>query len=174
MHAYRGSYKREEFVYRTRGYGRSELRTNVGLGDDPLVEKLLSLPGVPVQGHLLELGAGDGNGTVHLAERGYQVVGVETSPTAVEMAQRRLKEAGTRNASVLGVDATSLDGLQDDSFDLAVDSGCLHCVVDDEDRRAVLASTLRVLKRGAAWLAFVRPSHSQSPSSRTATESRAR
>ena len=152
MGQYSGSYRREEWVYRQMGYGRSKERRNIGLGDDPTVKKLLGLPAVPQTGRLLELGAGDGNGTVHLTKWPFDVLGVEISSTAVEMARQRLKATATRNAVVLEMDVITLDELEDRSFDLAIDSGCLHCLVDEDDRFDALASVHRVLKPDGSLL----------------------
>ncbi len=152
MSEYRGSYRSEDRIYREAGYSRGIERKNIGLADHPTVSKLLGFGGVPTSGALLELGAGDGNGTVHLARWPFEIVGVEISPTAVEMAARRLDETGTTSATVIELDAVTLEGLDDASFDVVIDSGCLHCILDDDDRAGVFASVHRVLKAGGSFI----------------------
>jgi SAM-dependent methyltransferase len=64
-----------------------------------------------VDGPLLELGVGSGRVAVPLAQAGYEVVGIDTSPSMLEAAQRRLKAAGRLRGSFepsLG-DMTSFD-----------------------------------------------------------------
>ena len=149
---FQGSYKREELTYRRAGYGKDRRRSNIGLGDSPVVDKLLSLPDVPATGALLELGCGDGNSTVYLGRRDYSVTGIDVSESAAKMAQARVRDDDLCDIRVLCCDATDLQPLEDKSFDIVLDSGCLHCVVDKEDRRDVLRSVTRVLKDGGSFL----------------------
>ena len=48
--------------------------------------------GIPTTGKLLELGCGAGNTTLDLAELGYQISGIDISPTAIEWAQELARE----------------------------------------------------------------------------------
>ena len=152
MGRFQGSYKREELAYRTAGYGKAKERSNIGLANSPVVDKLLSLPGVSSSGALLELGCGDGNGTMYLAGRGYTVTGIDVSVSAAKAARARISDNGVRDVQIICCDATNLEPLQDDSFDVVVDSGCLHCVVDCDDRRKLLTAVNRVLKPNGSIL----------------------
>jgi SAM-dependent methyltransferase len=53
-----------------------------------------------VRGRVLDLGCGAGRVCLHLQERGLDVVGIDTSPAAVEACRRR----GVRDAHVLSID----------------------------------------------------------------------
>ena len=50
------------------------------------------------------------------------------------------------------MDVRTLDGLEDKSFDVVIDSGCLNSLVDDDDRFDALASVHRVLKPDGSLL----------------------
>ncbi|MCH7686899.1 MAG: class I SAM-dependent methyltransferase [Planctomycetes bacterium] len=50
------------------------------------------------------------------------------------------------------MDVTTLDELEDKSFDVVIDSGCLNSLVDDDDRFDALASVHRVLKPDGSLL----------------------
>jgi len=64
-----------------------------------------------VEGPLLELGVGSGRVAVPLARAGYEVTGIDTSPSMLAQARRRLKAAGKLNGSLdlLPGDMTSFD-----------------------------------------------------------------
>ncbi len=64
-----------------------------------------------VDGPLLELGVGSGRVAVPLAKAGYEVVGIDTSPSMLAQARRCLKHAGEVKGSldVLQADMTSFD-----------------------------------------------------------------
>lgn len=57
-----------------------------------LLEEALQAEYVPKTGKLLELGCGAGNLTLWLAEKGYDVYGVDISPTAIAWAQEKARE----------------------------------------------------------------------------------
>lgn len=58
-----------------------------------------------VDGPVLELGAGSGRVAVPLAQRGYAVVGIDTSPSMLERGRRRLAEAKAVDGSLELVEA---------------------------------------------------------------------
>lgn len=64
-----------------------------------------------VDGPLLELGVGSGRVAVPLAQAGHDVVGIDTSPSMLEQARRRLQEAGKLEGSIelLAGDMTAFD-----------------------------------------------------------------
>lgn len=83
---------------------------------------------------VLELGAGNGAFSSRLADRCAELLGIDPSPTAVELAQERL--AGREHVTV--VHGTIPDALpRDDSFDLVVASEVLYALPDDAFRRTI-------------------------------------
>jgi len=110
------------------------------------IDWALALPDAPSAGRLLELGSGDGCLTERLAARpDWRVSGIDIVPLAIELAQTRLDAAGVR-AELAAGEVTALP-LPDHTFDLLVDSHCLHCIVN-ADRVACLAEARRVLRPG--------------------------
>lgn len=152
MDALRGSYKWEDVVYKNMIEQDLVERATFGVACNVMLEQLLALPNVPQTGTLLELGTGDGYNTVQLARWPFEITSVEVSPHAVELARRRLAAEGIRNVRVLQADATALTELDDASFDVVIDSTCLHCILDASDRRAVLLEVQRVLKNDGSFL----------------------
>lgn len=78
-----------------------------------------------IPGRALDLGCGAGVHAVYLAQLGFNVVGVDFVPAALELARERARVAGVElelhEANVLTYEAQS-------PFDLVLDSGCLHHV----------------------------------------------
>lgn len=78
-------------------------------------------------GRALDLGCGPGRNALALAARGFQVDAVDLSPTAVDWARERAREAGTAGIRFHCGDAFALtEGELSGPYDLVVDSGCFH------------------------------------------------
>jgi SAM-dependent methyltransferase len=83
----------------------------------------------------LDLGCGTGVHSVFLAENGFSVVGVDSSPIAVETTGRRLAERGLKaDLAVASIDAIDLPPR---SLDLVICSGVLDCTGPEVARRAL-------------------------------------
>jgi cyclopropane fatty-acyl-phospholipid synthase-like methyltransferase len=67
--------------------------------------------------------SGDGTNSIYLASRGFEVVGVDISRTAVEIARQRCQK---RNVSCDYHVGSVLDFTYDKTFDLVFDRGCFH------------------------------------------------
>ena len=95
-------------------------------------------------GRALEIGCGAGDLSIWLAELGFDVVGIDIAPSAIEWANEKAVDHQAsidfRVGSVL-----ELDDFPANSFDLVLDGHCLHCIIGD-DRAALLANVHRVLK----------------------------
>jgi ubiquinone/menaquinone biosynthesis C-methylase UbiE len=147
-----GSYKWEDAVYKAMLAQGTEERDTCGVACNVMLDQLLALPEVPQAGNLLEIGTGDGYNTIQLARRTYEVTSIEISDHAIHLARQRLAQAQISNVQILRLDATAMAGLEDNTFDVAVDSTCLHCVLDLEDRRNLLKEVHRVLKPGGSFV----------------------
>jgi SAM-dependent methyltransferase len=119
----------------------------------PFLERALAMIGPPAEGapppRALEIGCGTGPVSCHVAARGYDVVGVDLSPTAVRMATRFAAERNLR-ARFEVHDVIELPG--EALYDVIIDGHCLHCVVFDDDRARLLATVRRLLKPGGAFI----------------------
>jgi SAM-dependent methyltransferase len=105
----------------------------------------------PPYGRALDLGCGTGVQTVELARRGWDAVGIDSVPRAINQARRRSAAGSVR--FVLG-DVTNLAGAGvGDGFDLFVDRGCFHGL-DDAQRGAVARGMTDVAATGAVLLLF--------------------
>ena len=73
-------------------------------------------PGLKV----LDLGCGDGTTALPAAERGADVLGVDIAANLVEAGRQRAEAAGLDNLRFQEGDASTLEGLPDDGYDLVV------------------------------------------------------
>lgn len=83
---------------------------------DALIESL----GVRAGMNVLDLGCGDGTTALPAAQRGATVLGVDIARNLVEAGNRRAQEAGLTNLRFQQGDASNLEGIADDRFDLTV------------------------------------------------------
>lgn len=98
---------------------------------------------------VLEPGCGEGHLALALVQKGFDYLGIDVAPSALEKARARLAEAGFQGEDrFVLADATDLSFLPKAGFDLAVDNRMLHMLVVDEDRRRYLAGLRRALKPG--------------------------
>jgi ubiquinone/menaquinone biosynthesis C-methylase UbiE len=82
------------------------------------------------------------------AARGLEAVGVDTTATAIAIAERKAREGGI-TARFLVHDALHLPVLGE-QFDTALDCGLFH-VFSDEDRRAFVDSLSAVVRPGGRY-----------------------
>jgi SAM-dependent methyltransferase len=111
---------------------------------------------------LLEVGFGTGSNLWFAAREGFQVAGIEGSPSAVARACTRFTEEGLDGDLRVG-DFASLP-FEDQSFDLVVDRGALTCVGHTVAARAI-GEIRRVLKPGGRFLFTPYGAHATSAAS---------
>lgn len=104
-------------------------------------------------GEVLDAGCGEAAISLYLAERGHTVVGLDQSPTAIELARAEAAERGLTQTTFEVADLTSLTGY-DARFGTIVDSGVLHAV-PVEARGAYLRSLVGAAAPGASYFALV-------------------
>ncbi|MBQ4054801.1 MAG: class I SAM-dependent methyltransferase [Clostridia bacterium] len=130
-------------------YSQKKQNNESGWNSDKLIDDVyLKVSGVLnrnglSKGRLLELGCGDGKLSVMLAKSGFEVFGVDISSTAIEWAKQRSGEEKENTSFEVGnvLDLKS----NDDTFDIALDSFCFHCIT--ENREKFLSEAFRVLKK---------------------------
>jgi SAM-dependent methyltransferase len=105
-------------------------------------------------GRTLEIGCGTGTNALWLASRGFDVLGVDLAPLAIEQANARLRETETRGCRFEQRDIFDGDPIAE-RFDLVFDSGCFH-VFDDADTQSRFAAWVAAaLVTGGTWLSLI-------------------
>ncbi len=83
-------------------------------------EELIDSLEVTADMDVLDLGCGDGTTAIPEAERGANVLGVDIATNLVAAGNARAQAAGLSNLRFQEGDASNLEGIDDDSFDLIV------------------------------------------------------
>jgi SAM-dependent methyltransferase len=106
----------------------------------------------PPYGPVLDLGCGSGIWAVRLAQRGWQVTGVDFVPKALRRARRRALQAGVEIRLVPG-DVTKLRSTDVGSgFPFLLDFGIFHDELTDRQRAAMGREVTAVAAPGATLL----------------------
>ncbi len=101
-------------------------------------------------GDLLELGCGRGNIALSFARLGWEVTGVDFSPTAIRWANE-LAITQNYEATFLEGDLRQAWPFESESFDVALDANCLH-FFHGKDRAHFLNEAKRILRPNAYFL----------------------
>lgn len=104
-------------------------------------------------GDILDVGCGEAAISLHLAERGYTTVGLDLSPTAIELARREAERRGLANATFDVADVSDFTGY-DGRFGTIVDSTLFHSI-PVEARDGYQRSIVRAAAPGASYFALV-------------------
>lgn len=97
----------------------------------------------------LELGCGNGNDSIYLAKKGFDVTGVDVSKLAIEEAKRRAKESGVK-VNFIAEDASELKSTSG-KFDFIYDRACFH-FIPEEKREGYLQTVRKFLNKGGYFL----------------------
>jgi SAM-dependent methyltransferase len=151
-------------------YASGELPWDTGRPDAALVAFVEA--GALAPGRALEIGAGRGTNARWLAGQGFDVLGVDIAPLAVEQARDR-----TTGAVAARCQFDVRDFLADPPagpFAFVFDRGCFHVFDDANDRARFAANVARVLAPGGVWLSLIGstegPEREEGPPRRTARD----
>jgi 2-heptyl-1-hydroxyquinolin-4(1H)-one methyltransferase len=106
-----------------------------------------------IHGDVLDAGCGEAALALHLAELGYTTVGLDLSPTAIDMARAEAASRGLTNATFEVADITSFTGY-DGRFGTIIDSTLFHSM-PVELRDGYQQSIVRAAAPGASYFVLV-------------------
>jgi SAM-dependent methyltransferase len=132
-------------------YASGELPWDTGEPEPLLVEFVTSGRIQPTR--TLEIGAGTGTNALWLAERGFDVLGVDVAPLAAERATAKLEGRD------LHCHFDTLDFLRasppGSPFQFVFDRGCFHVFDEPEERTRFAARVAAALRPGGLWLSLI-------------------
>lgn len=104
-------------------------------------------------GDVLDVGCGEAAISLYLAEHGHTTVGLDSSPTAIDLARREAARRGLANASFDVADISDFTGY-DGRFGTIVDSTLFHSI-PVEAREGYQRSIVRAAAPGASYFVLV-------------------
>ena len=140
---------------------------DTGAPDEQLVQFIES--GAIEPGRTLEIGCGTGTNAIYLAQHGFNVLGLDISEIAVNMA--RTKASGLCRFEV----ADFLSGAPAGGpFGFVFDRGCFHAFDDESDRTRFAQNVAGGLVEGGVWLSLIGstegPAREEGPPRRSARD----
>ena len=135
----------------------AELPWNAGGPDPDLVDLVESgtISSQPRVGHslahrqALDIGSGPGHDSVYLIQHGFDVIGIDISPSAITLTRENVSNHGLFGFFQVG-DIRHIP-VEDKWVDFANDRGCFH-MVDAADQPAAAAEIARVMKPRGLFL----------------------
>lgn len=118
-------------------------------GIENLVE--LAINGWIESGRVITLGCGVGRETIYLAKKGFDVIGIDFSLTAIKRARRKAQAEGVE-ANFLVDDLTNLQHVSG-TFDLITDFGALNDL-SPKARDLYMKNVLPLTRPGSRYLMF--------------------
>lgn len=132
-------------------YALEQLPWDTGEAEPLLVDFIRSRG--TTEGPALEIGAGTGTNTIWLAEHGFDVLGVDVAPLAVDRAEAKIKGRDLRcRFRVWDILAAPPPG---GPFQFVFDRGCFHVFDTAEDRARFASQVAAVLAPGGCWLSLI-------------------
>jgi SAM-dependent methyltransferase len=121
--------------------------------DEPQPEIAALIEQGKFHGDVLDAGCGEAAVSLYLAERGFTTVGLDLSPTAIELARAEAAKRGLTNASFDVADISDFGGY-DGRFGTIVDSTLFHSM-PVELREGYQRSIVRAAAPGASYFVLV-------------------
>ena len=147
----------QEFEFESAYRGEA---TELGLGarppwsiDEPQPELAALIDQGKFHGDVLDVGCGEAAVSLRLAELGYTTVGLDLSPTAIDLARAEAVRRGLTNATFEVADISSFTGY-DGRFGTIVDSTLFHSI-PVESRDGYQRSIVRAAGPGASYFVLV-------------------
>lgn len=132
-------------------YASGQLPWDTGHPEPLLIDFIHS--GKTTQGPALEIGAGTGTNGIWLAEHGFDVLGVDVAPLAIEKAQAKIKgRALACRFAVWDILAAPPPG---GPFEFVFDRGCFHVFDKAGDRERFASRVAAALAPGGVWLSLI-------------------
>ena len=118
---------------------------------EPILIQMVESGALPL-GRALDVGCGTGTNAIWLAQRGYEVLGVDVASLAIDKARAKLLHGMSCRFATLDFLTEKPEGAP---FQLVFDRGLFHVFDDAADRAKVAAQVAAVLAPDGMWLSLI-------------------
>ncbi|MHB0999044.1 MAG: class I SAM-dependent methyltransferase [Armatimonadota bacterium] len=115
------------------------------------VSEFLASKHAPQRGSVLDLGCGGGEVSIFLAQKGWEVVGIDYSETAIDMANENAQGLDLPIRFFIG-DVTQPLPIERGCFTLVLDHHVRHCLIGEADRMSFMRNAFNSLEEGGFML----------------------
>ena len=124
---------------------------DIGKPDFNLIKTVTAMDIKPC--NVLEIGCGTGNNSIWLAQKNFNVIGIDSSEIAI---QKALEKASKANVNCTFIEINFLKNKLDGSpFDFVFDRGCFHVFSSDQERKLFAENVSTYLEKDGLWLSIV-------------------
>ena len=115
---------------------------------DPHLRKMIE-EYEPRRGRAIDIGCGSGTNALYLQELGFNVLGVDFSSTAINVAKAKAADHGA--ACEFRVADFLLETFDPKTYTFAYDRGCFHVITDLGERQRFVERVQSILCQGGMW-----------------------
>ena len=132
-------------------YESGDTPWDIGKPDFNLIQTLTTMDIEPCKA--LDIGCGTGDNSIWLAQKNFQVTGIDISEIAIEKAMEKASKAKVKcTFMVIDFLTNKIDGAP---FGFAFDRGCFHSLNSDEERQSFAENVAAHLTKDGLWLSLV-------------------
>lgn len=132
-------------------YKSGDTPWDIGKPDFNLIEVVTQKP-IPIC-KALDVGCGTGDNSIWLSQRGFQVIGTDTSDIALGKSKEKAAQASAQCTFVLADFLTSK--IEGAPFGFVFDRGCFHTLSSADERRRFAQNVAAHLEEAGLWLTIV-------------------
>ena len=132
-------------------YESGDTPWDIGKPDFNLIQTVTTMAVEPCKA--LDIGCGTGDNSIWLAQKNFQVTGVDISEIAIEKAREKASNAKIKcTFMVIDFLTNKIEGAP---FGFAFDRGCFHSLSSDEERQSFAENVAAHLTKDGLWLSLV-------------------
>ena len=140
-------------------YASGDTPWDIGKPDVNLTQTVTTVALEPCKA--LDIGCGTGDNSIWLAQKNFQVTGIDASETAVQKAREKALQAKIKcTFMVMDFLTGKITGAP---FGFAFDRGCFHSFHSDKERQKFAENVAAHLENGGLWLSLVGSADDQRP-----------
>ncbi len=149
------NYELHEYVYQKmskkgiKSWDQNNHSWSIDPQDERFLKDVIAQSWVIQKGKAIELGCGTGPLVRWLAEKNFEVTGIDISKTAIQMAK---EQSGKHNCQYLVNNICTMNILELEKYDLCIDGHFFHCITRQDDRDNMFRRIRQILKPGGVFV----------------------